>query len=125
MIILNNSKSVKVFKAIGMPNLRIFPGHNNVDGNAIEKYFDNNPAAAGMRKDCLSAVDGGSLTTEEKRNAERSEKRNAELNKAQRIVKATNEKLAKSEDVIAAKDKQIEEQNIIIAELMKKVDKKK
>ncbi|MCK5025061.1 MAG: hypothetical protein KAS15_00610 [Nanoarchaeota archaeon] len=99
MIINNQKKAVIVLKAIGMPNLRLFPGYNQVDENGVERYFTN-PAAKAHQKVNLAVVKSEALTAENKIQAKKAKEKNDHLNKAQRVIKAQNEKLEKGDRII-------------------------
>lgn len=125
MIVKNNAKAVIVLKAIGLPNLRLFPGYNTVDEKEIGKYFEGNPAAKGQQKMYLSVVEGESINPEDKIEADKAKKKNELLNKAQRVVKAQKKSLAKNDETISTQSKLIEEQAESIKELqdmMKKLE---
>ena len=97
MIIRNDSKSVKVLKAAGLPALRLFPGHNTVNANTIRKYFKNNPAADNMRKECLVKLEDSDISPAEKMAADEAKAKNDELNKAQKDANLIKEQSAKIE----------------------------
>ncbi len=103
----NESKAVKVLKAFGMAPLRLFPGYNYVEKTELEKYFKNNPAAEGIRKECLSIVK--SPTTDQSDQAKAAEKKNNELNKAKKIIQKRDEQIAKNKEDIAENESVIEE----------------
>lgn len=109
MIINNTSKSVKVLKAVGLPALRLFPGHNECKDDDARAYLSND-AAKGMVKECLFIVDGGNLDLEEKEQIEKARKKNAELNKAKRIVQKQETIIKKNESVMSDQEKIIKEQ---------------
>ena len=122
MIINNKTKAVIVLKAIGMPNLRLFPGYNTVEEEGLDKYFQSKAALA-QQKDSLSVVKSEDVTTEEKKLADKAKVKNARLNKAQRVVKAQNETLAKNDKTISAQAKLLEDQAISIKELQAGIEK--
>lgn len=114
MIIYNKSKAVKVLKAVGLPVLRLFPGNNTVDEGTIKGYFEGNPAAEGVRKECLKVVGDESLSGIEKREADSAKEKNDALNKSQRIIK-------QKDDKIGSQDKVMKEQSELIAKMMEKI----
>ena len=116
MIINNKTKAVIVLKAIGMPNLRLFPGYNTVEEEGLDKYFQSKAAMA-QQKMNLSVVKSDEATVEEKKMADKAKEKNARLNKAQRVVKAQNETLVKNDKTITSQAKLIIEQNNNIKEL--------
>lgn len=122
MIILNKSKAVKVLKAIGLAPLRLFPGHNTVDEKVVPEYFKN-AAAKGVQKECLSVVEGDLLSHEEKTQADKAKKKNDELNRAQKIIKASNEKLVKNDETISGQKSTIETQGEQLAEQKSIIEK--
>jgi len=111
MIINNKTKAVIVLKAVGMQNLRLFPGYNTVEEKGLDKYFQNKAALAHQKMN-LDVVKTESITAEEKKLANKAKEKNARLNKAQRVVKAQNETLAKNDKTITAQEKELKEQAI-------------
>jgi len=124
MIINNQKKAVIVLKAIGMPNLRLFPGYNQVDENGVEKYFTNSAAKA-HQKINLMVVKSEALTAENKIQAEKAKEKNDHLNKAQRVIKSQNEKLEKDDRIIADQGDQLAEQAGVIQQLQADMKKLK
>lgn len=125
MIVKNKAKAVIVLKAVGLPNLRLFPGHNTVDEKEIGKYFEGNPAALGQQKMNLSVIEGESLNPEDKKEADAAKKKNEILNRAQRIVKIQKKALDKNDKTISEQVKLIKDQAKSIKELqdaMKKLE---
>ncbi|RLB93614.1 MAG: hypothetical protein DRH26_03500 [Deltaproteobacteria bacterium] len=114
MIINNVTKGVIVLKAIGMPNLRLFPGHNTVEKKGFDEYFTN-PAAKAHREKNLTMPRSGDITPDEQRQADKAQEKNAQLNKAQRVVKAQSKVLAKN-------DKTMSEQAAVIKELRARME---
>ena len=84
-IIVNTSKSVKVLKAYGKPDLRLFPGHNDVSDVKLEDYFKS-AVAKGMKKECLKQINQDGLTPEEVEAAKASKKKNEKLNKSRKTI---------------------------------------
>jgi len=132
VVINNKTKSVIVLKAIGMPNLRLFPGYNKVQETGIENYFKGNRAAQAHKKDNLAMVESDAMTAEDRIQAEKSEAKNAELNKAQRVIKVQNEKLVKDDKTISdqlsnlkSQSNQLNDQAGIIKKLQADVKKLK
>lgn len=109
----NKTKSVIVLKAIGKPNLRLFPGFNAVDGKSIADYFKS-PAAQALKVEHLSFTK--EVNAEEGKEAQRAKEKNDQLNKAQKIITKQNRKLADS-------DKTIMDQQKIIEQLTARLDK--
>lgn len=98
--VFNKSKSVKVFKAVGLPPLRIFPGYNYVDKDILNEYFKDNPAAKAVREDCLTIHKGDILTPSEQKIANAAKEKNDKLNQAYKIVAAGEKKIkAQSADL--------------------------
>ena len=122
MIINNKTEAVIVLKAVGLPNLRLFPGYNTVEEKGLEKYFTGVAAKAHQKKN-LSVVKSDEVTTEEKKLADRAKVKNAKLNKAQRVVKAQNETLVKNDKTISDQAKLISDQGTAIEDLMVKLEK--
>lgn len=122
MIINNKTKGVIVLKAIGMSNLRLFPGYNTVEEEGLDKYFQSKAAKA-QQKTNLAVVKSDDVTTEEKKLADKAKQKNARLNKAQRVVKAQNETLAKNDKTISSQAKLLEDQAASIKELQATVKK--
>lgn len=110
MIINNKTKAVIVLKAVEMPVLRLFPGHNTVEEKGLNKYFDGNPAAEGQRDTNLSIVNPDGLTQEMKEKADKAKEKNDALNKANRIIKAAKKGLKVNEQTIADQQSLIEQQ---------------
>lgn len=111
MIINNKTKAVIVLKAIGLPNLRLFPGYNTVEEKGLDKYFQSKAALA-QQKTNLAVVKSEDATTEEKKLADKAKEKNVRLNKAQRVVKAQNETLAKNDKTISAQEKKLKKQGV-------------
>ena len=124
MIVKNEAKSVIVLKAIGLKNLRLFPGYNTVDENEIGKYFEGNPAAKGHKKMSLSTVDGGELTAEEKKKADQAKEKNELLNKAQRVIQKNKKEMSQNSKTISDQGKVIEELQAKMKEMEDNLDKK-
>ena len=122
MIVKNDSKSVIVLKAVGLQNLRLFPGYNTVDQSKIEKYFEGNPAAAGHKKMSLSVVEGGELTADDKAKADKAKEKNELLNKAQRVIQKNKKELSKNNKTISDQDKLIVEQGELIKDMQAKLE---
>lgn len=124
MIITNTTKSVKVLKALGLPNLRLFPGPNKVDRENISDYFKGNIAAQSLQKDgTLIEVNEDGLSTDEKTIADRSKEKNDELNKAQKMIQLSQEKILKKESKIEEQKNKLDEQMKIIKEQGDRIDK--
>lgn len=117
-IIHSKALRVIVFKAHGMPNLRIFPGHNTVNEEGFKNYFEDNKAAQAQQKDYLSAVEPSGLSSDEKIIADRAKTKNDDLNKVRRI-NAENEKRLEASDttvkeqakIIKSQGKKLEDQD--------------
>lgn len=120
MVIVNNSKAVKVLKAIGAPNLRLFPGHNSVANEVAGLYFDGNQAANALKKECLSIVDKDGISLEAREEAKKSAEKNERLNKAQRTIKKNNENLAKNAETIESQANTIKDLTARLEKLEKK-----
>jgi len=123
MIVKNKAKAVIVLKAVGLPNLRLFPGHNTVDEKVIGKYFEDNPAALGHQKMYLTVIESGELNPEDKKEADAAKKKNEILNKAQRIVKAQKKTLSQNDITISGQAELIKDQAKSIKELQKTMEK--
>lgn len=118
MIVHSKAKQVIVLKAIGLPSLRIFPGHNEVNREEFPRYFENNQAALAQRKENFSLVENtGELSDDQKKLAKIAKEKNTELNKAQKIVKKSKKQLAEKDGVIANQSEMINEQNELIKSL--------
>ena len=111
MIINNKTKGVIVLKAVGMQNLRLFPGFNTVEEEGLKGYFKGKAALAHQKRN-LAVVKSDEVTAEEKKLADKAQKKNERLNKAQRVVKAQNEILVKNDKTISAQTNQLKEQSI-------------
>lgn len=120
VVIENTQKRVIVFKCVGMPTLRLFPGHNYVDEEGIDKYFDGRAAKA-LRSTCINMV-SRDLTPEEKSAAKHAKKKNDDLNRAQRVIKTQNETLAQNDQTINDQVKTIERQAKAIEDLKSRLD---
>jgi len=116
MIINNKTKAVIVLKAVEMPVLRLFPGHNTVEQKGLDKYFDGNPAAEGQRERNLSIVNPDGLTQEMKEKADKAKEKNDALNKANRIIKAAKKGLKINEQTIADQNSLIDQQAGLLRE---------
>lgn len=125
MIIINNKlKAVVVLKAVGMPNLRLFPGYNTVNEKGIKNYFTNKAAIA-HQKDNLLVVKTESVSAEDKIQADKAKEKNDQLNRAQRVIKLQNEKLEKGDRVIKEQQSQLTDQAEIIKQLQADMEKLK
>lgn len=125
MIVKNESKHVIALKAVGMPQLRLFPGYNEVKKEDFEKYFEGNPAAKGQAKLYLTVVNDD-LSPEDKEKAKAAKAKNDELNKAQKIIAKQTKELEKHARSDGEKDKEIEalKKKIEALENVSKKDKK-
>jgi len=110
MVINNTTKSVIVLKAMGMPNLRLFPGYNRVKEEGLEHYFHDNKAALAQKEKNLKVVELDAGDIEGRNQAKKAEEKNARLNKAQRVIKAQNEKIANADDTIGKLESTISDQ---------------
>lgn len=124
MIINNKLKAVVVLKAVGMPNLRLFPGHNTVGESGIENYFTNKAAKA-HQKNNLLVVKSESVSAEDKIQADKAKEKNDQLNRAQRVIKSQNEKMEKDDRVIQDQQSQLTDQAGIIKQLQADMKKLK
>ena len=114
MIVQNKSKKVIVFKNIGLPPLRLFPGFNEVP-EGIEQYLINNPAASAHAKMKLEFTEKSKLKSDDIKNAELAKKKNDELNKAKKIIKVQDQDLKSS-------NSEIKKLNNRIKSLMKRIE---
>lgn len=127
-VIYNKSKAVKVLKAINYPVLRLFPGYNSV-GLAEEEiqkaYVDNNEAAKGLFKECLSFASSKSLSKENMIEAKKAKDKNEELNKSRKIIKQREKKLKDTEKVVKDQEKTIKDLTARLEKLEKDTKDKK
>lgn len=123
MFIINNKTAhVIVLKAMGLPNLRIFPGHNSVKEKDLEAYTDGNAAAKSQLENNITRVDDSGITHEMRIEAEAAKEKNEMLNKSAVALKAANKKIDKSEKVITDQAKQLDEQSEKIEDQAKQLD---
>ena len=115
----NNSKAVKVLKAVGLPPLRLFPGCNSVDKASLDKYFKN-PAALGIRDEYLSIVQSPTQTDLEQ--AEKAKAKNDELNKAKKVIQQQTAKLEKGAADAKALQEKLKEKDKELAALNKRIE---
>lgn len=111
MLIINNkSTCVIVLKAMSLPNLRLFPGHNSVEEKDFAGYVDNNPAAKALVEENLGVVDSDGVTHEMRIEAEAAKEKNEMLNKSAKALKAAENKIDKSDKTIIRQLKQLDKQ---------------
>jgi hypothetical protein len=146
MIVIKNKKEkVIVLKALGNPDLRLFPGHNNVDVENWEelKPYVSSKAAKGLLNGYTRVIPGfqgeppqkkkidsalevvglENLDSEEKTEAAAAQEKNDILNKSALTIKKQNEQiLRQNEDVRDLEkkfEKKLEFQEARIAEILK------
>ena len=126
MVILNKEKKVIVFKALGLPPLRLFPGHNEVDKDDFSKYIKNT-AAKSYLDTSLFMVDASGLTSAEKTQMQIAKERNDELNKANKLIKTQIKEIASKDKDLKASSKEIDslkEQNAELLERLAALEEK-
>ena len=114
MIVRNKSKKVVVFKSIGLPPLRVFPGFNEIP-EGLDQYLINNPAASAHAKKKLEFTEKSKLKSDDVKNAELAKIKNDELNKAKKIIKVQDQDLKSS-------NAEIKKLNKKIKSLMKRIE---
>lgn len=123
MIIRNMSKSVKVFKALGHVPLRILPGYNEIGEIDPKPYFAGNKAAKAMFKTYMTTHDEADLDEDSLVEAAKAKKKNDDLNRAYKVLKAKDVKLEENKTTITDQAKMIKEQSDLIAEMQKRLAK--
>lgn len=84
MLLQNTSKSVKVFKAMNRPTLRLIPGCNVAPDNHND-YFKSKAAAA-LKKSCIVEIMQGNETAEQLKEAEIAKKKTDRLNQGMPVT---------------------------------------
>jgi len=107
MIIRNKSKAVKVLKTIGLPTLRVLPGHNNLGDKKLDDYTEKSHINKAIADEFFEVVDGNNMTKDERLKAEYAKEKNDMLNKNQKIAKANEKKLSQAEGKLAKTEKQL------------------
>lgn len=115
----NKSAAVQVLKCLGLPPLRLFPGYNQVDEKQFAKYIKGSKAAKGMCDEHLRPVE--SPSADQTKEAKKAAAKNAELNKAKKVIQKTNDALVKSEDKVSVQAATIKEQGDLIKDLTERL----
>jgi uncharacterized protein (DUF3084 family) len=106
IVINNKTKKVQVFKAMGMPNLRILPGHNLTSAkkrDELEPYFATAVGRAMFDENCEFVMSG----QENMQEAAAAKMKNDELNKASALVTKANQKVLSVEKAKTELDRRL------------------
>lgn len=84
--IYNKSESTKIFKALDLPNLRVYPGSNTIESEELfNKYLIDNEVAQAIVEKCFDIKK--TLSSEDILQAKKAKEKNDMLNKSQRPPK--------------------------------------
>lgn len=125
----NTTKSVRVLKATGRPPLRLMPGFNQIENKKVlDDYVKSNVAAEAFFETGDLVVRKEVSPDDEKEGMDAKEK-NDKLNKAYRVLEATNKKLIESSNKTNELESTVTKQNDLleiqaeqIAELTARLD---
>ena len=114
----NKSVAVKVLKSLGLQPMRLFPGYNLVDEGELKQHLKSKVGKA-FADESLRPVD--SPSKDQEREAKKAAKKNAELNKAKKVISANNKIISDSKDQISKQDKIIADQDKELKALNKRL----
>lgn len=119
IIIENKKKCVIVLKAVGQPDLRLFPGYNKIGVKSekdLEPYLNSKVAKAVFKESLKFSSD--ELDSDDMAQAQEAKKKNDALNKSAFIIK-------KQELELAKKDNELDGKNEKLATYQKEIDELK
>lgn len=120
IIIKNKAKKVVVLKSLGNPDLRLFPGHNNVEVGELAdlKPYLSSFVAKAVFKKYLKITNCDDLTALELKGASSAKEKNDMLNKSalsikRPLVAAANKDMAQAKQLSAQGEKIAELENTV------------